>query len=557
MDTIKLTIDGREVTVPAGTTILKAAQQVGIEIPTLCYLEGVNEVGACRMCVVEIEGEAEPKSACITPVREGMVVFTDTPAVQRIREATMQRIRIARAHRFATRELMVDSSVSAIERDPSKCIACLRCESVCHRIQTVGAVALQEVAGRLVVAPVGGRSLVETGCVQCGQCTHVCLTGAIRERGEEEKASAILADKSRYVVAQVAPACRVSLGEIFFAPPGEDLTGKMVAALRRLGFRAVFDTTLGADLTVVEEAKEFQRRLAGDGPLPLFTSCCPAWVSFLGEFYPQLVDHLSTCKSPHQMLGTLCKTYYAAKKRLNPRSVAVISIMPCTAKKAEALRVLSDVRQDVDLVLTMRELGRLLKGKGIDPGNLPGEEFDLPFGAGSGSGQLFGFSGGVATSLLRTLLAWEKNSFWSGVWHPWREEEHILQTAVTIRGRTLGVLRVQTLGKARLIAEKLQTGELQGYHLVEVMACPGGCVGGGGQPIPTTYERVKARAAGLELRDARLEVRMAHENPLVQQLYREFLREPGGEKARELLHVRHFPEAQAPQRKKRFSLFGR
>ncbi|HHP50719.1 MAG TPA: 2Fe-2S iron-sulfur cluster binding domain-containing protein [Moorella mulderi] len=563
MSLVHLTIDGKKIAVAPGTTILKAAQEAGIFIPTLCYLEGINEVGACHMCSVEIEGEEEPQPACITPVREGMVVHTDTSRIRKMREALQIRLRLAKAQAFSARDFKVDRSDSAIIRDPNKCIACLRCESVCHKMQTVGAIALQRLENRMVVAPIGSDSLAGTPCVQCGQCTHVCLTGALAERDQTAELLELLEDKGKHVVIQTSPASRVSLGEMFFLSPGEDVTGRMVAALRRLGFAKVFDTTLGADITAMEEAREFQDKLQKGRGLPHFTSCCGAWVRFVEQFYPQLVENLSSCKSPQQMLGALIKAYYAPRQGLDPGSVVVVSLTPCTSKKGEALRLKNSGHKDVDLVLTMREMGRLLRSKDIDLETMPEEDFDSPFGPGSGGGQIFGASGGVATSLLRTLGSWEGVPITELNWRAWAGEDLIQEALVNFKGKEIRALRVQTLGKARLILDKLASGELGEYHLVEVMACPGGCIGGGGQPIPSTQERLEARAEALKARDGgKAAWRLAQENPQVQEIYSQFLENPGSPRAKELLHTFHAStsprreEAQA-QKKRGFLFFGR
>ncbi|ACX52871.1 hydrogenase, Fe-only [Ammonifex degensii KC4] len=572
MADVCLTIDGFSVTVPEGTTILKAARQVGVKIPTLCYLEGINEVGACRICVVEVEGREELVTSCNTPVEEGMVVRTNTPAVREARRMTLElilanhpmecptcprngncelqnlaqqlNIRTVRIPALPRKELPLDTSTVAIIRDPNKCIVCRRCESVCHNIQTVGAIALQGKGFAATVAPVGGRYLDETNCVQCGQCALVCPVGAIYERDDTDKVWAALADPTKHVVVQTAPAVHVTIGEMFGLPVGTDATGKIVAALRRLGFDAVFDTNFAADLTIMEEGTELLERIEKGGVLPQFTSCSPGWIKFIEHFYPELLPHVSTCKSPQQMFGAIVKTYYAQLKGINPANIVSVSIMPCTAKKFEAARPEMNASgyRDVDVVLTSRELGRMIKEAGIDFANLPDENYDDPFGIGTGAGQIFGATGGVMEAALRTAYELATGKTLPKLdFVEVRGMKGIKEASVELNGKTIKVLVAHGLGNARLLMEKLKAGELKDYHFIEVMTCPGGCIGGGGQPIPTTTEIREKRIAGIYERDKNLPYRKSHENPAIKKLYEEFLGKPLSHKSHELLHTHYTP----------------
>lgn len=565
---VKLTIDNQTVEVPSGTTILEAARQVGIKIPTLCYLEGINEIGACRVCVVEVKGVRNLVASCVTPVSEGMVVFTNSPAVQASRRVTVELLLSnhprecltcprnlncelqALAESLGLREIRfegerthfpVDRSTPAIVRDPQKCILCRRCVAVCEKVQGVRAISPQGRGFDTVIAPFFQDELANVACVLCGQCVLVCPTGALVEADSTAQVWAALADPRKHVVVQTAPAVRVSIGEMFGLPPGTVATGQLVAALRRLGFDRVFDTDFAADLTIMEEGHELLERLERGGTLPMITSCSPGWIKFIEHFYPQLLPHLSTCKSPQQMFGALAKTYYARKMGLSPKDIFVVSIMPCTAKKFEENRpeMRSSGYQDVDAVLTTRELGRMLKQAGIDLKSLPAEEYDAPLGISTGAAVLFGATGGVMEAALRTAYEVKTgktltNLNFMGV----RGLEGVKEAEVDLNGLRLRVAVAHSLSQARKLMDRLASGQAD-YHFIEIMCCPGGCIGGGGQPIPTTAVIRQKRSEGIYAADERMAIRKSHENPAVQALYKEFLGRPLSQKSHELLHTHY------------------
>ncbi len=566
MNTVKLTIDGQQVQVPRGTTILAAAQTLGIQIPTLCHHPDLPPGASCRICLVELAGQKRLEPACAYPAGEGMVVFTNSPSVRQARRINLQLLMAQHrgdcltcsqsgscqlqdlAERLGVRELPFsqregdlpqDTSSPSIVRDPSKCILCGRCRAVCKS----GADVLAQV-GRgyeTKIQPQFALPLAQAGCVACGQCTLVCPTGALREREEMSEAFALLGS-GLHTVVQVAPAVRVAIGEEFGLPPGSIATGQLVAALRRIGFAQVFDTNFTADLTIWEEGHELLSRLK-TGRLPMFTSCSPGWISFVEQYYPDLLGHLSSCKSPQGMLGALAKTYYAQKHGLPPQKVRVVSIMPCTAKKMEAARpqLAREARADVDLVLTTRELGKLLREAGINLEKLPEEKFDPPFGIATGAGAIFGTTGGVMEAALRTVAAWlgEEGEL---KWDEIRGEQELRTATITIASQELKLAVVHGLGQARGLLDDLSAGNLP-YHFVEVMCCPQGCIGGGGQSLPTTSHERKIRAQALYEIDRRLPLSASHENHAVKVLYDEFLGEVGGERAHALLHTTYEPHS--------------
>jgi len=567
MSLVNLTIDGIQVEVEPGTTVLEAARMAGVKIPTLCYLEEINEVGACRICLVEVEGARTLQASCVTPAADGMVVRTNTPAVRQARKLNLELILSNHPQECLTcprstncelqqlaSELGItelrfagdmspyepDYSSPSLVRDPRKCILCRRCVSVCEKVQKVNAIAPQERGFNTIVAPAFLDPLGDVSCVNCGQCALVCPTAAIHEKDDTGKVWGALADPEKHVVVQTAPAVRVSIGEMFGMEPGSVETGKLVAALRKLGFDKVFDTDFTADLTIMEEGSELIQRLQEGGTLPLITSCSPGWIKFIEHFYPELLPHLSTCKSPQQMFGAIAKSYYAEKAGIDPANIFVVSIMPCTAKKFEAGRdeMNDSGYQDVDVVLTTRELGKMLKEAGIDFSALAEEEYDDPLGISTGAGVIFGATGGVMEAALRTayeLVTGEtlQSVDFKGV----RGLAGVKEASVSLNGTTLNVAVAHGLANAGELLERVKNGHQ--YHFIEIMCCPGGCIGGGGQPIPTNNEIREKRVAGIYNADKAMTLRKSHENPAVQALYKEFLGKPLSHKSHQLLHTHY------------------
>ncbi len=567
---INLTIDGREVQVETGSTILEAAQAAGINIPTLCHHPELRPEGACRVCVVEVENARTLLASCVHPAADGMVVKTNSPRVRQARRTIvelmlanhpsdclicernnnceLQRI----AHDLGIREIRYsgekrswekDTSSPSLVRDPEKCILCGRCVRVCNEVQSVGTLNYNYRGFDTLVAPAYDRGLADAACVFCGQCSVVCPTGAIVEKSYVDEVWNALADPEKHVIVQTAPAVRVAIGEEFGLAPGSVSTGKLVAGLRRLGFDAVFDTDFAADLTIMEEGHELIHRLQTGGTLPLITSCSPGWIKFIEHNFPQLLPHLSTCKSPQQMFGAVAKTYYADKIGLPPEKIYVVSIMPCTAKKFEAQRpeMGRNGIPDVDAVLTTRELGKMMKEAGIDFTRLPDEEYDDPLGISTGAGVIFGATGGVMEAALRTAVeVITKKELADINFTQVRGLEGVKEATIDVDGLQLKVAVAHGLANARKLMEKLAAGEAD-YHFIEIMACPGGCIGGGGQPFPVDREVRQARINGIYRADESLPLRKSHENPAVQQLYKEFLGEPLGEKSHELLHTTYTP----------------
>ncbi len=569
MDLIKLTIDGQTVEVPAGTTILQAAKQAGIDIPTLCYHPDLDTKAMCRLCLVEVAGARSLQTACSQPVAEGMVIKTNTPAVRESRRLNLElllsnhpqdclncirnqhcelqslteRLGI-RSQRFGTPEkpkLPIDDSSVSIIRDPSKCILCRRCVAVCQKVQGVSALSAINRGDKTVIAPAGGNDLSNVACTLCGQCIHACPVGAIYEVDDTQKAWDALGNPDLHVVVQTAPAIRVAIGEEMGLDPGSLVTGKMVAALRRLGFAKIFDTDFSADLTIMEEGNELLQRINGNGQLPMITSCSPGWIKYIEHFYPELLDHLSTCKSPQQMFGALVKTYYAQKMNIPPEKIYMVSIMPCTAKKYECQRpeMASSGYQDVDLVLTTRELGRMFRESGINFENLPEEKFDEPLGISTGAGVIFGASGGVMEAALRTVYEVVTNKELPKVdFEDVRGIEGVKEATVDLDGTKVKVAVAHGLSNAKQLMDKIKDGTAD-YQFIEVMCCPGGCIGGGGQPFPTNLETRLARIKAIYEEDKGMPVRKSHENPAVNELYKEYLEKPLGHKSHELLHTHY------------------
>lgn len=569
-DLVRINLNGEFLEVERDSTILEAAQDAGIKIPTLCHHPALQGQGACRLCLVEVEGARSPMAACVTKVTEGMTIRTHTAKLQTIRK-TLVELLVARhprecltcgrnnscelqdlarqfgidEKRFApmVRDLPLDSSSPAIVRDHNKCILCGRCVQVCRDVQGVGAIGYANRGPATVVTPAFNRDLEKVACVACGQCVAICPVGALREKDAVSTVWKALADPSLHVVVQVAPAVRVALGEEFGVASGTAVTGKTVAALRRLGFDEVIDTQFAADLTVVEEGTEFLHRLKEGGPFPLMTSCCSGWVRFCEHNYPEFLDNLSTCKSPQQMMGALVKTHLASGRLLEPSRVFNVSVMPCTAKKMEAARpeMESSGCRDVDAVLTTRELAGMIRAFGLNFASLPEEKFDLPFGVSTGAATIFGTTGGVMEAALRTIYAKLLGSRLPNLeFVAARGFESIKEATVVVGEHTIKVAVVHGLGNARKLMEELKTGRRK-YHLVEVMACPGGCVGGGGQPRVAVPGAKRARADSLYREDRNKRIRAAHENPALQMLYSQFLGFPGSEAAHRLLHTSYLP----------------
>ncbi len=564
---VSLSIDGYQVQVSKETTIFEAAKKVNINIPHLCYHESLSIYGACRVCVVEVERRPRLEPSCATLVEEGMIVKTNTARVRRARRMivelllanhpedclTCDRNQICELRRLAydlgIRSLRfekgrkyhyeMDVSSASIIRDPNKCIQCSRCIRVCSEIQSVGAIEFVNRGGRTQVLTFFNKGLNNVECTNCGQCILACPTGALREKTVIDEVWEAISNPEKFVVVQTAPAVRSAIGEEFGLPAGSLVTGRMAAALRRLGFDKVFDTQFGADLTIVEEGHELIDRIKNKDRLPIITSCSPGWIKYIEHFFPNCLEHLSTCKSPQQMFGAIAKTYYARKINVNPQDMYVVSIMPCTAKKFEAERpeMKGSGFQDVDAVLTTREAARMIKEAGVDFANLADEDFDAPLGISTGAAVIFGVTGGVMEAALRTAYeiitgeALKKIEF-----EQVRGMEGIKEAEVNLNGVNLKVAVAHGLSNARVLLEQVEKKESP-YHFIEVMACPGGCLGGGGQPIPTNSEIRKKRAASLYLEDEGKPIRKSHENPAIIALYEEFLDRPLGEKSHHLLHT--------------------
>ena len=571
---INLTIDGINVSVPEGTTILEAAKSAGIDIPTLCFLKDINEVGDCRMCIVEVEGKKGFATSCIQKVEEGMVVHTNSKNVIEAREIILDLI-LSNHHKdcltctrngncelqalsikYNVQNIEYEGTMSkhekdiescAIIRDFNKCILCRRCVATCKNVQKIGAI---DIAGRgfnSCVSTVQNKSLNDVNCTNCGQCIIACPTGALREKDNTNDVWNQLKDEEKIVIVQTAPAVRAALGEEFGMPIGTNVTGKMVTALKRIGFYKVFDTNTGADFTIVEEATELIERLTENKNLPLITSCSPGWVKYIEMNYPDQLNHLSSCKSPHQMFGALIKSYYAQKLGINPEKICVVSVMPCIAKKFECSRPEMEVNsiRDVDYVITTRELSRMIKQAGIDFVNLEDSVFDDPMGEATGAAAIFGTTGGVMEAALRTATEKITGKTLTDVnFEQVRGKDGIKRATIQIGDKKVKAVVAHGLGNAQIIMDEIKNGEAD-YQFVEIMACPGGCVMGGGQPIHSSKERSnidirKLRANCLYSIDEKSVIRKSHENPVLKKIYDEFLEKPGSHKAHELLHTHYY-----------------
>jgi NADP-reducing hydrogenase subunit HndD len=572
METVNIKINGISVEAPKGSTILEAAKLAHIDIPTLCYLKGINEIGACRMCVAEVKGARTLVATCVYPVNEGMEVWTNTPKVLDSRKKTLELIlsdhdrsclscvdsgkcelqklckdlRVDNDSKYDGSRIKYDIDSSAVHmyRDNNKCILCRRCVAVCENVQGIGVIGTNERGFHTNISSAFGMGLGETSCVSCGQCIAVCPTGALSEKDNTEDVFAAINDSEKYVVVQTAPAVRAALGEEFGLPIGTKVQGKMVAALRRLGFDKVFDTDFSADLTIMEEATELLDRIQNGGTLPLITSCSPGWIKYCEHYYPEMIDNLSSCKSPQQMFGAVTKSYFAEKMSIDPAKIVMVSVMPCTAKKFEIGR--SDQNgtglPDVDISITTRELARMIERVGIDFLSLPDEDFDDPLGSSTGAAVIFGATGGVMEAALRTAVeTLTGKELPDPDFKDVRGTQGIKEQTYHVAGMDINVAVASGLGNARKLLDKVKSGEAN-YHFIEIMGCPGGCVNGGGQPrVPASvrnFNDIKAlRAKALYDLDADNPIRKSHENPAIKQIYKEYLEKPGSHKAHKLLHT--------------------
>ena len=572
---VKAKINGILLRVAEGTTILEAAKSVQIKIPTLCKHPDLPASAACGICIVKAKGSNKMLRACCTPLEDGMEITTHDPEIVEIRRTVIELIlsnhpndclKCGRNNdcelqkltadfgiteeQFPQflRDLPKDSSTNTIVLEPQKCILCGRCVEVCQDNQDVWALSFLERGIKTHISPAGQIQLGDSPCVRCGQCSAHCPTGAIVEKDETSKVWKALQNADQYCVVQIAPAVRVAIGEAFGFPVGENLTKKLYALLRRLGFKAVFDTNFAADVTIMEEGSEFEERLlTGKKPLPLITSCCPAWVDFMEKFHPDMIEHFSSCKSPHEILGVLSKTYFAQKNNIDPARIFNVSIMPCTAKKYEISRSVemsASGYQDVDVSLTTRELARMIKQAGIDFTTLPDEECDSILGEYAGAGVIFGATGGVMEAALRTAYHFITGKELGNVeFDSVRGLKGVKETEIDVEGKKIKIAVAHGLGNVEYVLGKIRAAKAAGkempYHFVEVMACPGGCVGGGGQPYMVTDELRKERAAGLYQDDKDKQIRCSHQNPYIKRLYDEFLEKPLSEKSEKLLHTHY------------------
>lgn len=579
MDMINIKVNGMPLEAPKGSTVLEASRLAGVEIPTLCYLKEINEIGACRMCVTEVAemrgpalGPKRMVAACVYPVSNGMEIYTNSPKVTAARRQTLELIlsthdrkclscvrsgncelqklcrdyKVENEGRFDGERVKyeIDASAPHMIRDNNKCILCRRCVAVCEKTQGIGVIGPNERGFSSHIGSPFDLGLGDTSCVSCGQCIAVCPTGALAEKDFTTEVFAALADPSKHVIVQTAPAVRAALGEMFGMPIGTDAEGKMVAALRRLGFDQVYDTNFSADLTIMEEANELIERIQNGGKLPMITSCSPGWVKYCEHYFPGLVDNLSSCKSPQQMFGAIAKSYYAEKNGIDPADIVVVSVMPCTAKKFEIGRPDEDANgvPDVDISITTRELGRMIERAGIQFTSLPDEKFDEPLGIYTGAGVIFGATGGVMEAALRTAVETLTGEELPDVdFVDVRGTAGIKEKSYNVAGMDIKVAVASGLANAKKLLKSIESGEAD-YQFVEIMACPGGCVNGGGQPQQPGYIRntvdIRAkRAAVLYDIDRNAPIRKSHENPAIKALYAEYLGKPGSEKAHHLLHT--------------------
>ncbi len=573
-NTVNVKINGLDYQVPAGSTILEAAHSVGIEIPTLCYLKEINAIGACRICVVEVKGARSLVASCVFPVNEGMEIRTNSPKVIEARKTTLELIlsthkkeclscvrsqncelqklckdygiEDADAYKGAVVNYDIDRSATHMYRDNEKCILCRRCVAACEKLQGIAVIGANARGFDTHIGSAFEYGLGDVACVSCGQCINMCPTGALSERDDTAKVIDAINDPSKHVIVQTAPAVRVGLGEEFGYEMGTIVTGKMVAALKMLGFDRVFDTNFSADLTIMEEATEFLDRFNKKENLPLITSCSPGWIKFCEHYYPEFIKNLSSCKSPQGMFGSVAKTYYAEKEGIDPENIFVVSVMPCTAKKFEAERLDHTAVKglpDIDASITVRELARMIKKAGINFKAIPDAEFDSPFGLASGAGTIFGATGGVMEAALRTayevVTGKELPSY--DAFKDVRGVDGVKEAEYDLNGAKIRVAVASGLANAKKVLDSVKSGE-KSYDFIEIMACPGGCVNGGGQPIVPAEIRnftdVRAvRGAALYKDDENLPIRKSHENPDVKAVYDEYFEKPGSHKAHEILHT--------------------
>ncbi len=568
---INLTINNRKIQAKPGCSILEAAQTAGEKIPTLCHIKEVFPSGACRMCVVEVKGKPNLTPSCAFPAEEGMEIQTRSPRVITARRTIIELL--LASHPFdcltcpkngfcelqslaseygidrvpfqgKTRHHYTDFSSPSIIREPDKCILCGRCVRICEEIQGVAAIDFTRRGFDTMVLPPFEKDLSETTCVNCGQCTLACPTGALHEVRAVEKVMMTMQEGKKYIVAQVAPAIRVSLGDFYGLQPGANVTGKVAAALRRMGFRQVFDTDFAADLTIMEEGTELVNKIKKGEKLPMFTSCCPAWVKYAEHYYPELLPRISTCKSPQEMMGATIKSYLAQKQNIDPKDIFVVSVMPCTAKKFEASRPELSSEEglaDVDAVLTTRQFNRMMQIYGIEFASLADEEYDRPFGAPTGSGDIFAASGGVMESALRTAYHLLTGKDLAKVdFEDVRGMAGVKEATVEVGDTTLRIAIANRLSNAKVIAERVKAGDAP-WDFIEIMACPGGCAGGGGQMFGYDPQRIAERIKSIYSLDKARTVRMSYKNPAITAVYKEFFEKPGSHKAHELLHTGYAP----------------
>ena len=570
-DIIKLIIDGKQVEVPNGTTILQAAKKAHIEIPTLCFLKEINEIGDCRMCLVEVEGRKGFVTSCIQKAEEGMVVRTNTMALIEARSMVLDLIlsnhqrdcltctrngncelqKLAEEFNVTgikytgkVQKHNIDDKSASIVRNFNKCILCRRCVATCKNVQQISAIDCINRGFDSCISTYGDSSLADVNCVLCGQCIESCPVGALTEKDSTEFVWKQLKDEDKYVVVQTAPAVRVALGEEFGMDIGTNVTGKMVTALKRLGFDKVFDTNTGADLTIMEEGTEFIQRIKDGGVLPMITSCSPGWINFCEKNYPEQLQHLSSCKSPQAMFGALIKSYFAEKYKIDPAKIVVVSVMPCVAKKYEITRKDMDGAgyNDVDAVITTRELARMIKQAHINFKSLEDSSFDDPMGEATGAGAIFGTTGGVMEAALRTVSEVVTGKELKKIeFNEIRGSAGIKEATINLDGKEIKIAVVSGLANARKIMDDIKAGKSK-YSFIEIMACPGGCVMGGGQPIHNSKQRAeidirKLRSDALYSIDEKSIIRKSHENPVIQKLYKEYLEKPGSHKAHKLLHT--------------------